>query len=264
MLEAFGCQTVSAPNGRDAVRLAAQETFDVILMDCEMPIIDGIEATRRIREIEAMAPGRPDGDSTRRRTPIIALTAHALNEVREKCLSAGMDGFLVKPFDDRQLAETLQRWVTPLQTIERGKLQPDPAQPDPATPSRSNAASARGGVIDMPVIEGLRALDSKGGTSRVQRAVSRFVDIAPALAATIRETCEAGDAEALWRAAHSLKSSAGALGARQLSQRCADVESCARNSGVEATRPLVAALDDDLTAAIRGLQALIGEMHVSA
>jgi len=170
-----------------------------------------------------------------------------------------MDDFLVKPFDDRQLAETLQRWVTPVRTIERGK-----PQPISTTSSRFDAAPSRGSVIDMPVIEGLRALASKGGTSRLERAVSRFVDIAPTLAATIRETCGAGDAEALWRAAHSLKSSAGALGARQLSQRCADIESSARNSGIEAAQPLVEALDDDLTAAIRGLQALIGEMHVPA
>ena len=80
----------------------------------------------------------------------------------------------------------------------------------------------------------------------------------------MRENCEKGDAEALWRAAHSLKSSAGALGAKQLSQRCAEIESRARNSDIDAARPLVAALDDDLTAAIDDLQALIGEMHVPA
>jgi two-component system, sensor histidine kinase and response regulator len=256
MLEAMGCRTVSAPNGRAAIRLVAQQAFDVILMDCEMPIIDGIEATRRIREIEAMAPVAADRNSKQQRTPIIALTAHALNEVRDKCISAGMDDFLVKPFDDQQLAETLRRWVAPSRITERGNAEPEAALSPP-----TEVESARASVIEMPVIESLRALDRNGGTSRLDRAISRFVDVAPSLAATIRETDDAGT---LWRAAHSLKSSAGALGATQLSRRCAAIEACARDSGIEAVRPLVATLDDDLTAAIRDLTALTGGMYVPA
>ena len=255
MLEALGCRTMNAPNGRAAIRLVSQQTFDVILMDCEMPIIDGIEATRRIREMEAMAPVATDGDP-KRRTPVIALTAHALNEVRDKCIAAGMDDFLVKPFDDRQLAEALLRWVPPDDVTERGHTEPEALSLPIAEPEPSGAS-----VIDMPVIDKLRALDRKGGASRLERAISRFVDVALPLAATIRET---DDAEALWRAAHSLKSSAGALGAEQLSRRCAVIESSARKSGIEAARPLVAALDDDLEAALRELKALIGDMYVPA
>ena len=80
-----------------------------------MPIMDGIEATRRIRELEAMTQSLPEGDhDARRRTPIIASTAHAINEVRDKCLAVGMDDFLVKPFDERQMAETLLRRLKPV------------------------------------------------------------------------------------------------------------------------------------------------------
>jgi two-component system, sensor histidine kinase and response regulator len=257
ILETLGCRVVSAPNGRAAFRLFAQEKFDAILMDCEMPIMDGIEATRRIREIEAMAQALPDGSPSQRRTPIIALTAHALNEVRDKCLKAGMDDFLVKPFDDRQMGETLLRWLVPVGTME--KVGADaPLVPAIAEKSEESA------VIDMAAIAGLRALDRKGGPSRLGRAVSRFAEIAPGLAASIRDNCQKGDGEALWRAAHSLKSSAGALGAKQLAQRCGEIESRARSSGVEAAKPLVEALDHDLTAAIQGLKALMGEMHVPA
>src|SRR6202021_2705559 len=78
VLELMGCRTVSAPNGRAAYRLFAQEKFDAILMDCEMPIMDGIEATRRVRELEAMAQALPDGAPNKGRIPIIALTAHAV------------------------------------------------------------------------------------------------------------------------------------------------------------------------------------------
>ena len=79
-----------------------------------MPIMDGIEATRRIREIEAASLDRSGSLSVvRPRIPIIALTAHALSDVRDKCFSAGMDGFLIKPFDDQQLADALSPWCAP-------------------------------------------------------------------------------------------------------------------------------------------------------
>jgi two-component system sensor histidine kinase/response regulator len=259
VLESMGCRIVTAPNGRIAVRLFAQEKFDAILMDCEMPIMNGIEATRRIREIEAMAAALPDPSQSRQRTPIIALTAHALNEVRERCFAAGMDDFLVKPFDERQMAETLLHWLTP-----HGTMEPASAEPDIVPPSAIAEKFAQSDVIDAAVIAGLRTLDRKAGPSRFARVVSRFAEIAPPLAAAIRENCERNDVEALWRAAHSLKSSAGALGAKRVSQRCAEIESRARDSGIEDAKPLVAALDNDLMAAIHGLQALIGEMHVPA
>src|SRR5262249_49395721 len=197
MLEAMGCTTVSVPNGRAAFQLFARDAFDVVLMDCEMPITDGIEATRRIRAFESRARTMPDGSPARPRTPIIALTAHALNDVREKCVAAGMDDFLVKPFDGRQLAETLSRWLTPA---------PSPGKCDRQTvrePLRAVEAQDEDFVIDIRVIEGLRALDGRGGPSRLGRAVARFTEIAPSLAAAIHESSAKGDAEALWRAAHS-------------------------------------------------------------
>jgi CheY-like chemotaxis protein len=254
----MGCRVVTAPNGRAAFRLFAQEKFDAILMDCEMPIMDGIEATRRIREVEAMAQGLPDNGHARRRTPIIALTAHALSDVRDKCLEAGMDDFLVKPFDDRQLAETLLRWLVPRGTAAEGTH-----GGDIAPPSRADGKPLEIQVIDRAVIDGLRALDRKDSPSRLDRAVSRFLESAPPLAAAIHDNCDKSNAEALWQAAHSLKSSAGALGAKQLALRCAEIELRARNSGVEQARKLVAALDEDLAAAIGGLQNLTGGVHVT-
>jgi PAS domain S-box-containing protein len=253
MLEAMGCRIVNAPNGRTAVDLFRHEAFDIILMDCEMPIMDGIEATRRIRDIEAEAAAQSGEGSNYRRTPIIALTAHALNEVRDTCLAAGMDDFLVKPFDNRQLANTLLHW------LERDAAQVA-TEPRTATTKLANDSD----VMDMAVIDGLRALASKGGAARLERAVTCFEEIAPQLVATIQETYAAGDAEALWRAAHSLKSSAGALGAGRLARHCAEIESCARAASADDTRPLLAALNGELMAAVRSMRTVIGEMHVPA
>jgi two-component system sensor histidine kinase/response regulator len=237
-LESIGCRVVTASNGRVALRLCTQETFDLILMDCEMPLMDGLEATRRIREMEAMAAGLPG--ATPKRTPIVAVTAHALGEVRDRCLQAGMDDFLVKPFDDRQVAEALQRWLPPV-----------------------DAAAASGppreALIDQEVIENIRALDRKLGSARLQRAVTQFVEIAGPLATVIQDAAREGDTDALWRAAHSLKSSAGALGARQLAQRCGEIETTARAKRLEPARALVAGLGEDLTQALRALTSLVGQ-----
>src|SRR5881275_1320192 len=116
ILKQMGCSVVTAANGRSAVQLFAQENFDLILMDCEMPIMDGFDATRRIRDIERVMRGLRDEEYSRPRTPIVALTAHALAEVRERCLEAGMDDFLIKPYDEEQIAPVLGRWLTPRAT----------------------------------------------------------------------------------------------------------------------------------------------------
>jgi HPt (histidine-containing phosphotransfer) domain-containing protein len=208
--------------------------------------------------MEAMMQALPDGAEPRRRTPIIALTAHALNEVRDRCLEAGMDDFLAKPFEDRQMATTLMRWLVP-----RGVVPPRIAETAAGAQPPGADEALLDTVIDVAVIDGLRALDRKPGSSRLARAVSRFVEIAPPLVSTIRQNCADDDAENLWKAAHSLKSSAGALGAKQLSRRCAEIESVARNSGVEGTRTLVSSLEGDLARAINGLQSTLGEAHVA-
>jgi CheY-like chemotaxis protein len=217
-----------------------------------MPIMDGIEATRRIRELETTAQGLPEG--AKKHIPIIASTAHALAEVREKCYAAGMDDFLTKPFDERQMAETLLRWLTPA----GGELETGADDEEDAEQANEATVPAKDEVIDGTVIEGLRAMARPGRPSPLGRALARFLESTPPIVATIHDTCDKGDAGALWRAAHSLKSSAGALGAKQLSQRCAEIEARARDSGIDAARPLVDFIDDDLAAAIDGLKARAG------
>ena len=231
-LENMGCRVIAAPNGSVAVELCARERFDLVLMDCEMPLMDGLEATRRIRARESTGTTH---------VPIIAVTAHALGEVRDNCLAAGMDDFLVKPFDERQMAELLRRWLAP------------GAEAAPRLPAS---------IIDRTVVDNLRALDRKRGSSRLERAVQQFLAVAPPLADTMREKAGERDNDALWRAAHSLKSSAGALGAMQLAQRCAEIEAAARDRDTDRVRRLVEPLADELTAAMQGLQSLIERSDV--
>ncbi|WP_290646208.1 ATP-binding protein [Aquabacterium sp.] len=103
-LESLGVRCQQARNGEVALQMFKEQAFDVILMDCEMPIMDGYEAVRQIRAIE-------DEDTARQRTPVVALTAHALTGDREACLEKGMDDYLTKPFDRHMLAVTLSKWL---------------------------------------------------------------------------------------------------------------------------------------------------------
>ncbi len=102
-LEEAGCETFVASDGREAVELFTQDTYDLILMDCQMPVMDGYEATKAIRKIEAVNFLPP--------TPIIALTANALRDDRDACVSAGMHDYLSKPYEEHELMELLLKWL---------------------------------------------------------------------------------------------------------------------------------------------------------
>jgi two-component system sensor histidine kinase/response regulator len=241
MLEAMGCRVETVPNGEDAVELFARERFDLILMDCEMPLMDGFASARRIREMERGASTLPTGEEAHPRTPIVAVTAHALTTMHERCLEAGMDDFLVKPFDEQQLGQALRRWIS--------------ARERPSE-RRRPASAAAPAAIDAAAIEQIRAIKGGGDGSVLTRVVSQFAATAPSLTAVIRAKTDEGDAEAVWRAAHSLKSSAAAIGAHQLSRRCAEIESAARDEGVLSVLGLLDLLDAELAAATRSLQEL--------
>jgi HPt (histidine-containing phosphotransfer) domain-containing protein len=169
-----------------------------------------------------------------------------------------MDDFLVKPFDELQIGEMLRRWIPSREQAPREK---------PCRRGEVQEAALDGGadeptaVIDLAAINQIRAIQGKGGTSLFERVVAQFTDTAPALAATLRAQCDAGDTEAVWRTAHSLKSSAAALGAGRLSRRCAQIEKLARGSGAKPASDLLDALEVDLAAAQSGLRELIGAEH---
>jgi CheY-like chemotaxis protein len=115
LLQALGFEVIVAANGALAVERWAAETFDLVLMDCQMPVLDGYAATRQIRAFESSR-----GAS---RTPVIAITANTLAGDREACLTAGMDDYLGKPYTVKELQRVLVRWL--------GGSVPAPARPDP-------------------------------------------------------------------------------------------------------------------------------------
>jgi len=207
MLSSLGYELDEAEDGQQAVDAYQQGTrYAAVLMDCQMPVMDGYTATRRIREYEAQEGLRP--------VPIIAVTAHALADERERVIASGMSDYLTKPVRLGALAETLERWV---QSVEPAHT---PALAD-GTPSNDNSSA-----LDPAVIASLRAMVSPKRPDFLKTVVERYVDEG-------RHTLEAlraalSDAEALRAGAHKLKGASRLVGALELGDRCQQLEELAR------------------------------------
>ena len=199
MLEDIGFVVRVAGNGQVALDLLQAQSFDLVLMDQMMPVMDGLTATREIRRREA---------SRGSHTPIVALTAAALADERDGCMRAGMDDFLAKPFRRADLLRMLQRWVPTTGTVK-------PTQSAPAL-------TAAGGPIDVSALQSIRSF--AGGDRILQDAVLHFTATVPAELVLMRDLAGTGDRTALRRSSHSLKSSAGMLGLQQLSRTMLAIE----------------------------------------
>jgi len=228
LLSDIGCSVTRAASGEEALAEYGRQSFDAILMDCQMPGMDGFEATRRIRAAEADRDGRNPGAGGR--TPIIALTANALSGDRERCIAAGMDDHLGKPFRRAQLRSIMGRWIAlqsgqaPLSAAEGG-VRRDPPQPP-------IAAAA---PVEVPAIDRHALLErlQVGGRTRpalVARVIGLYLDDTPALLRAITEGIAGDDRPAIERAAHTLKSSSASVGAVALASLAADVEAHARRA----------------------------------
>ncbi|HEY1013288.1 MAG TPA: response regulator, partial [Herpetosiphonaceae bacterium] len=213
-LQKLGYQTAVAQDGEEAVAAIAAAAYDLILMDCQMPRMDGFTATRHIREAELAAGGH---------VPIVAMTAHAMAGDREACLAAGMDDYLSKPITAAVLRATLRRWLPDAAP----EPPPGPAEPGAPPPGLTPAE------LDGAVLEGLRELNSDDEPDIVTMLIEIFFNSAPALLAQIREQAARQDGPALEIAAHSLKGSASNLGARELARLCKDLEYAGRDGRFE-------------------------------
>jgi len=188
----------------------------------------------------------------------VALTAHALADIRQKCLEAGMDDFVTKPYDEGQMSEALYRWIGRLAFARPA------GEPAPRASRAEPVLSADPPAINHDVLDNVSAFKGANGQALFRRVVSRFTGTAPDLAASLRAQFDNGNAEELWRIAHSLKSSASALGADRLARRAGEIEKCAREQGISSVQPLLAGLDRELAAALKSLSNMTGESHESA
>jgi signal transduction histidine kinase/CheY-like chemotaxis protein len=222
MLEYFGCRVDAVANGREAVDACDLAAYDLVFMDCQMPEMDGYEAVQLIREREKTAPAR-------QRTPVVALTAHAFPTDRQRCLDAGMDDYLSKPFRQEHLREITERWLGRKQGAGT-RADWTPGQPVP---------------IDGRALESIRALEREGTVGLLAKVIDIYLREAPALLQALRKAAERGDAVALRRAAHGLKSGSANLGAGCLAELCRGLEVTALSGDLAPASQQVAAIETE-------------------
>ncbi len=201
MLAQLGCSARSAHNGQEAVEILQEswEDFDLILMDCQMPVMDGFTATQELRRLELL--------EERSSLPIVALTANAMEGDREKCAAAGMSDYLSKPFTLAQLREVLLRQRTHTHAISEA--------PPPA----------RRAVLDTSALDALAALPtSSGGGSLRDRVISLYLESSPPLVDRLSQAAQAGDRDEACSTAHALRSSSANVGAQRVSALCEQLE----------------------------------------
>ena len=211
ILAKLGLRPDIANNGREGVEKALERAYDLILMDVQMPEMDGFEATAVLRRRE-IAENLP-------RTPIVAMTAHALAGDRERCLDAGMDDYIAKPVRQQTLEAMLRKWMTDDPSTQIAEPQKsDGADPDTAAES----------ILDAGAVDILRtALEALPEAYR--EVLNSFLESVPRLHNDIRAAIEAEDPKAMEIAAHSLKSNSATLGAMELSRLAATVEGLGRS-----------------------------------
>ena len=223
MLQRLGCDAMHAGNGVEALDALEKNQFDVVLMDCQMPVMDGFIATRKLREREVAKNLEP--------TRVVALTANALAGDREACLAAGMNDYLAKPFTLAQLRNIL-------------------------LPSKVSRSAANKVTLDHSAIDAVRQLDPDGNDRLLARLIALYRDDSSQLLADIDNAMKSGDASSVARAAHTLKSSSANLGATNVAAIARAIEHAARNGDLTELPASVTKLRAQRTVALSELEAL--------
>ncbi len=226
-LAKLGCRYDIVANGAEALAALARAPYDAVLMDCQMPELDGYQATATLRAREAQRPGA-------RRLPVIAMTANAMAGDRERCLAAGMDDYVPKPVRNEALARTLAAWL--------------PAAQTGTARYRARAIAATPPVSDPQALADLR--EDLGDDLAISEALATFVQECAERCAAIAAAAQAGGGDPLRRAAHLLKGSAQVLGARWLADCCGRLEELGRSGAPAAASPVVDELDRALAATV--------------
>jgi CheY-like chemotaxis protein len=223
MLESMGCRVTLAEDGLAAVQAMTGGRYDLVLMDCQMPLMDGYKATRAIRAAESATNAR--------RTPIVALSAHAIGGDREACLDAGMDDYLSKPFKQSQLATIVARWMPAFGGGAAG----------PGAPRVSDVPAH----LELSALRQIRRTSMSGPVDFLTQVIDLFVDQSPVLLRRIREAIVVSDRDGLRAAAHALRSSSSYLGAVTLAALSKELEECTWSATLERAPSLLASIESE-------------------
>jgi polar amino acid transport system substrate-binding protein len=216
LLSSHGLRVEVANDGQDALALLEKESFDGVLMDCQMPVMDGYTATRRLRQQKRF-----------RDLPILAMTANAMASDRDKALNAGMNDYIAKPINIRDMFSTMAKWITP-------------SQPDNESIHGSTADSDAEGIAGLPGIDIAAGLAVCQGNQKLYRIILlKFLESEAHFADKFHEAQASDDQEAATRCAHTLKGVAGNIGAKAVQKAAAALEAaCKQKREREITRLL--------------------------
>jgi CheY-like chemotaxis protein len=228
LLEKMGHSVTLANNGQEALDKTATEDFDLVLMDMQMPVMGGVDATVAIRRREKQASEKGGGW----RLPIIAMTANAMQGDRETCLDAGMDGYVSKPINTALMAAEMER------VLAAAAPKPKPA-PKPAP--KAVTATVQADVASLPDLDSAQALERFGGDAALLHEIAEaFRADASVRVAELEAAITAQDGPALVRAGHSLMGSAGNLSALRLYALAQQLEQCGKVLDFSAAQKLFA------------------------
>ena len=254
MLDSLGLDVVCAHNGEEALQAARAEEFDLVLMDCQMPVMDGFAATAEIRRHEQHA-------SHARMLPIVAITANALQGDRESCLAAGMDDYLSKPFTQQELANTLARWIA----LPRAATVHHADEVIDTPPARPQAVSLPAvepsAELNLQALDNIRALSGTGGEVLLEKVINAFTGDTPRQLASLRVAIAEQDTEAMRRVAHSLKSGSANVGADALALQCKEMEKLGRAGSTDGAARLLHSMDQQFLAVRDALGRLLVKEH---
>jgi CheY-like chemotaxis protein len=246
LLKTRGHRVVMASNGKEAIEAIEEKDFDLVLMDVQMPDMDGLTATRKIRKMEV----HPQSSIFNRQysIPIIAMTAHAMKGDREKCLESGMDDYISKPINVEELFGVIEKFSPKLNNHKKIKFFPSLKK----TEARSKE------VFDLSA-----AMEVVAGNKEIFKEIANiFLESSPASVTQIREAIAGGDDQALERAAHSLKGSVGHFGARRAFEAAYHLEKIGREKEMGEADNAFSTLEKELTALMPEMKRALKEMKV--
>jgi len=281
MLNKLGYRCDIASNGQEAVAMLSQLPYDLVLMDCQMPEMDGYSATRAIRQRE---------DAEGRHTPIIAMTANAMREDRARCLDAGMDGFIPKPIALEELETAMECWIPddskpgaetstpnandylftskarqpePVESIAATSFAADPAlvaalaaQFDNPGPSMDQSS------VDLSVLDNLAEM-AEDGDDFVSRLIGTFISDTSSRIVTLHAALDTGDLPLIERTGHALKGSSGNMGATTMAALGAALQGAGQKHDAAGARALIDEMDEEFMR-VRGVLDIAFPSHAVA
>ncbi len=252
ILTTLGCQVDIVNNGSKAIEALSGHHYDLIFMDCQMPLMDGYETSQQIRRAEAAA-------NDDKRIPIIALTANALQGDREKCLSAGMDDYLSKPFNRKQIQGILKIW-SPAELVydaEQDSLGNVASTVNEKQQQQSNHhVSTTNETLNPQTINNIRAMDQTGDNLFLSELCEMFVTCSDQSLTSLIDAVSKNDTDSIRKLAHNLKSSSANVGATRLATLSRELEGKARDKDISDLSRLLDKISSEYRIVVQALDRL--------